>query len=921
MKHVRLWSLAIVVVLILGLAPQPAALWAAQIASPQIASPQTASPSLPTQKALSTPELIEAARASGEIDQDTAYLYLAYALGDYTKLPERYRSDVPWRGTQPLRRLQEAVKTMALGFTRTAIESALLSTRCNNNFNVPNTTSSTHFYIEYGSVGGGLDLADYIDSLETTWTTEIDGFGWAAPPVLPSNPPPGNLYNVLIANLSSGLYGFVSSSGDHAGLVGDNPNTTWNDVDAYATCMVLNQDYSGLGGQAGLDATTAHEFNHSIQYGYGALNGTNTPDIALVEGGATWMEDEVYDYSNDNYNYLWPDFTLCMGQYPSSSSPYSYWITFRGMVERYGTGVVGGSEQVMQDFWEETSKNTYSNLAALNAALNNQGNTLADAYHSYAVAVKFNKPCREGYVYPYCLEEGPDYVTFAGATTVHGSVGAIGSSYAGSLADNYALNWISLPTTGPYDVILKNTSEGGQLRASVVCDTGSALNVFPLPAVVGSGSSSTLTYFDPTGCSSVVAVLTNQSQTADNPTSCTARSYQLSVESPTTPDFSIDAKPVSLNVCASADAVYTVTMESANGYAGPVALSVAGVPGGASPSFAPNPVILPDEAIFTVDTGTAATGSYTIDVVGIGGPTVHTGTVQLDVVAGTLAAPALIALADGVTDAGTLPTFTWAGVSGADGYAIQVATDSSFSNIVASATGLSSPSYTLAGALSAETVYYWRVNAANTCAQSDWSAIFSFVAAGSSEYNYSTLNGGYGIAWHSGNGETYLGPVWGTAGGVIRSVATQWTPGAEIQFQINAHSDGFLAAWFDWNNDGLFQDTEQEIAYTIAGAGVIDLSVTIPATEGYVTGQDVNARFRFYATEPLLAPSVTETFDGFGGDGEVEDYSWTFSPTVTTVRGFIATRNASGGLLAALTLLVALAIGGGKKLRGSSRES
>ena len=866
--------------------------------------------------------MIEAARAGGEIDQDTAYLYLAYALGDYTKLPERYRSDVPWHGTLPLRRLREAVKTMAPGPTRTAIENAVLATRCSNNFNVPNTTSSPHFYIEYSTVEGGLDLADYIDSLETTWATEIDGFGWAAPPVLASNPPPGNLYNVLVANLSPSLYGFVSSSGDHAGLVGDNPNTIWNDVDAYATCMVLNRDYSGLGGQAGLDATTAHEFNHSIQYGYGALSGDNAPDIALVEGSTTWMEDEVYDYSNDNYNYLWPDFTSCMGQYPSSSSPYPYWITFRGMVERYGSGIAGGSEQVMQDFWEETSKNTYSNLAALNAALNNRGTTLADAYHAYAVAVKFNKACGGGYVYPYCLEEGPDYVAAKGPTSVQGAVGAIGGSYAGSLVDNYALNWVSLPTSGPYNVTLQNTSEGGQLRASVVCDTGSALNIFPLPAVVGSGSSSTLTYFDPPDCNSVVAVLTNQSQTADNPTSCTARSYQLRIESPTTPDFSIDAKPASLSVCASADAVYTVTLESANGYAGPVALSVVGVPGGASPGFSPNPVILPDEAILTVDTGTAAAGNYALDVVGTGGPIVHTDTVQLDIIAGTLTAPALIAPADGVTDAPTLPTFTWAGVSGAVGYAIQVATDPDFSNVVASATGLGSPTYTPASAFSPETVYYWRVNAANACTQSNWSATASFVASGSSSYNYSTLNGGYGIAWHSGDGETYLGPVWGIADGVIRSLATQWTPGADIQLQIDAHSDGFLAAWFDWNNDGMFQDTEQEIAYTIAGAGVIDLSVTIPADEGYVTGQDVNARFRFYATEPLLAPSATETFDGFGGDGEVEDYSWTFSPTVATVRGFVATRNMSGGLLAALALLVALMIGGRKKQRQgrSSRE-
>ena len=112
---------------------------------------------------------------------------------------------------------------------------------------------------------------------------------------------------------------------------------------------------------------------------------------------------------------------------------------------------------------------------------------------------------------------------------MQGSIAAVGGSYNGSVADNYALNWVSLPTSGgPYTVTLQNTSAGGQLRASVVCDTGSALSVTPLPAVVGTGVSSSLGSFNPSGCSSVVAVITNQSQTANNPTSCTARSYQLS---------------------------------------------------------------------------------------------------------------------------------------------------------------------------------------------------------------------------------------------------------------------------------------------------------------------------------------------------------------------------------------------------------
>ena len=178
----------------------------------------------------------------------------------------------------------------------------------------------------------------------------------------------------------------------------------------------MNRDYSGFPStpQDSFDSTTAHEFNHSIQFGYGGLSGANEPDEVFVEGGATWMEDEVQHAADDNRHYLWPDFHDSMGEY--NDSPYPYWITFRGLTERYGTGVAGGAEQVMQDFWELTSQNAASNQAALASALDAAGTTLADAFHVYAVAVKFNRACGGGYVYPYCFEEGPGYVSVAGPT-------------------------------------------------------------------------------------------------------------------------------------------------------------------------------------------------------------------------------------------------------------------------------------------------------------------------------------------------------------------------------------------------------------------------------------------------------------------------------------------------------------------------
>jgi hypothetical protein len=477
-----------------------------------------------------TPVLIEQAFANGEISADQAHEYLSYALSGSDLLPEQFQSEAPWDGTLAILHFEQALSLMGDNPSGLGLQTAS-SVGCNYSTGaLPNTRTTDHFFIEYGQITGGLTIDDYIQALETTWGTEVTSFGWAAPPVSISNPAPGGLYHVRIDNLGGGLYGYVSGSGAHAGFVGDNPNTTWTETDAYASCMVLNNNYSGFLSlpKASLESTTAHEFSHAIQFGYGALTGYNVPDDIFIEGGATWIEDEVFDESNDNYNYLWPDFRQCMGQY--NASPYAYWITLRAMTELYGTGP-GGGEDVMQEFWESTSREEANNLGALDGALRKKGTNLADAYHAYAIAARFNKPCGGSYNYPYCLKEGPDYVSQRGNPLSNNTIGAADGEITGNLADNFSLTWIDLPAGDlTYDVTLTNTSGGGKLRASLVCDTGSSLEVSPIPGVARAQDTISLKGYSSAGCTAVVAVLTNQSKVSDNPASCELRSYQLRLD-------------------------------------------------------------------------------------------------------------------------------------------------------------------------------------------------------------------------------------------------------------------------------------------------------------------------------------------------------------------------------------------------------
>lgn len=495
-----------------------------------------------------TPTLIERAIENGEISSGRGALYLAYALGSPAQLPPEFRSDSPWHGTVAGLRIQRTLASMKPGPLRSAIVAALtpqvqaagpgdpgLGDCFVSAAPMPDTRQTTHFYIEYNAatLGGGLNIQDYAESLEGAWNKEITRFDWATPPVYTPNPAPNRKYHVRIDELSPVLYGFVSNGGSHAGSVGNNPNTAWHDRDADASCMVLNRDYSNFPGtpRKALDATTAHEFNHSIQFGYGALSGPNAPDDVFVEGGATWMEDEVYDGSNDNYNYLWPTFQDDMGEY--EDSPYPYWVTFRGITERYGAGVAGGGENVMQDFWEITSRNQGSNLGAMQKALARRNTNLGAAYHAYAIAVKFNRKCGGGYAYPYCFQEGPQYVGAAGPTEPHGTISSRGGSHSGEIPDNYALNWVVLPRANTYSVTLRNSSGGGRMRGTVVCDTGWTLRRIAFPRTVGARSTTKIGRFDSRGCVSAVAVVTNIQQTATNPRQSAARSYSLSTGQPT----------------------------------------------------------------------------------------------------------------------------------------------------------------------------------------------------------------------------------------------------------------------------------------------------------------------------------------------------------------------------------------------------
>ncbi len=198
-----------------------------------------------------------------------------------------------------------------------------------------------------------------------------------------------------------------------------------------------------------------------------------------------------------------------------------------------------------------------------------------------------------------------------------------------------------------------------------------------------------------------------------------------------TPSFGIAAVPLDQQVCAPANAVYTVDAHAYSGFTGSAALSASGQPAGTTTTFAPPSVVTPGSSTLTIgNTGAAAAGSYTITVTGTGGapPVGRSRTVDLDLFTAVPGAPALGVPAADASNTALAPLFTWTASTQGVNYILEVATDPGFANILHTSPNLTTTSYQLpAGVLAFGSRYYWRVRPDNVCGDGLVSAVRSFV--------------------------------------------------------------------------------------------------------------------------------------------------------------------------------------------------
>jgi uncharacterized repeat protein (TIGR01451 family) len=116
----------------------------------------------------------------------------------------------------------------------------------------------------------------------------------------------------------------------------------------------------------------------------------------------------------------------------------------------------------------------------------------------------------------------------------------------------------------------------------------------------------------------------------------------------------------------------------------------------------------------------------------------------------------------------------------------------------------------------------------------------------------------------------------------VTMVSTALVKGGSMFVDVNASQAGWLAAWFDWNGDGDFDDQYENVIDAPINAGTNSYNFYVPSdVPNGVT--DFFSRFRVFPARPQFVASTGPAFDNSFAmmSGEVEDYDFPFSVTVT----------------------------------------
>lgn len=187
------------------------------------------------------------------------------------------------------------------------------------------------------------------------------------------------------------------------------------------------------------------------------------------------------------------------------------------------------------------------------------------------------------------------------------------------------------------------------------------------------------------------------------------------------PDFNLTADPADQSICQTTNAVtYTINTAQVANFSEQLLLSLQNVPAGASVNIVPVTITPGASSVVTLSgLNQAVAGDYKMTVTGTAVSQTQSKYLWLHI-ADTPPPPiTLTTPPDQAVDVVVNPYFSWTANPGIEQYTVQVATNSTFTNIVyeAAVYGLSHRFDSSLTRLETNTTYYWRVLSENSCGQ------------------------------------------------------------------------------------------------------------------------------------------------------------------------------------------------------------
>ncbi|MFC1476077.1 MXAN_6640 family putative metalloprotease [Candidatus Zixiibacteriota bacterium] len=340
---------------------------------------------------------IDRAMAVGTLSRELGTLYKVYSIRSPEKIPEMYRPEGEIFGRCATMIIREA-RMAAPGFSpqiQAGINEALARPSRDYNYDSP----GGYFKIHYNTDGAdgvpttddnSNGIPDYIENLawyaDSSWEHEVITLGWRPPPS--DNGAGGdNRYDIYTEFMS--YYGYTAWE-----VGGPEP---WDDYTSYIS---VHKNFIGFppnddpdGNPAGAaKATVAHEFNHACQFAYDAFN-----QFFFYELSATYMEDEVFDVVNDNYNYVSSFFSAPYTSLMEESyHAYSTFIFGVFLTQEYG-------QFIMPEIWDYMRYDDAT--VAVNLGLMDYGSSFVEDFPRFTEWNYFTGPRDDGLHY----EEGAHY--------------------------------------------------------------------------------------------------------------------------------------------------------------------------------------------------------------------------------------------------------------------------------------------------------------------------------------------------------------------------------------------------------------------------------------------------------------------------------------------------------------------------------